>query len=124
MSAGVHVVGHVTTDRLVREGLRDEVLPGGCVSYAARAHCALGWPVTVTTSGATDAFPPEVTVDRAESATTRFVNTYREGARSQTIEAIGPPLLPRDETVFDALHLAPVLGEVPLAAASPADRRP
>lgn len=116
MSAGVHVVGHVTTDRLVREGLRDEVLPGGCVSYAARAHCALGWPVTVTTSGATDAFPPEVTVDRAESATTRFVNTYREGARSQTIEAIGPPLLPRDETVFDALHLAPVLGEVPLDA--------
>lgn len=110
----VHLVGHVTIDRLVRDG-EEFVHPGGCVAYAARAHHALGARVTVSTAGTPDPFPPEVEVSRHPcGATTTFVNTYMADARAQTIETIGPELLPEPGAMFDVLHLAPVLGEVPL----------
>lgn len=106
-------VGHVTLD-----DAPGGAVPGGSVTYAARAWTSLGADVTVITAGADD-FPRAALDGRIHwqpaPCTTRFANTYApDGARRQRLIAAAPPVAARALDV-DALFLAPVLGEVPLA---------
>ncbi|MCB9537622.1 MAG: sugar kinase [Myxococcales bacterium] len=105
-------VGHVTLDEAP-----GGAVPGGSVTYAARAWTTLGADVTVVTAGADDF--PRAALDgrvRWQSAprTTRFANTYAaDGARRQRVLAAAPPVAPCPLDA-DAVFLAPVLGEVAL----------
>ena len=113
-------VGHVTLDRS-----GEELLPGGSAWYAAHAYRALGARARLATAAGPDLPPGALHGLEAEVAvaerTTRFVNAYSpEGRRAQRVEAAAPPLdpraLPGPWRAPDVLHLAPVLGEVDLAA--------
>lgn len=114
MSAPPHLaaVGHVTLD-----DAPGGAVPGGSVTYAARAWTTLGADVTVITAGADD-FPRAALDGRihwqAAPCTTRFANAYApDGARRQRLIGSAPPIDARPLAV-DALFLAPVLGEVAL----------
>ncbi len=115
MSAALRlaVVGHVTLDEAP-----GGAVPGGSVTYAARAWTTLGADVTVITAGADDF--PRAALDgqmrwQAAPRTTRFANTYAaDGARRQRLLATAPPITPCAVDA-DAVFLAPVLGEVALA---------
>lgn len=116
----VLVCGHVTLDR-VPEGLR----PGGSVTYAGLAWRALGARVRVLTAAGPD-FPSEalngLEVLRLPSPrTTVFENRHgADGRRTQRVEAaaarLDPARLPPAWREADVLHLAPVLGELDVAA--------
>jgi len=116
----VLLAGHVTLDRY-----GDLLEPGGTVTYAARTYLGLGARVRAATA-ASDGFPgqalagAEVSIAPAPRTTT-FVNAYGpDGVRTQRVEAAAPPLapgaIPPAWHEADVLHLAPVLGEVDLAA--------
>ncbi len=114
-------VGHVTHDR---HG--ETLVAGGSAWYAARVWHALGDRARLVTSvGAEfvrdDALVGlEVEVER-RGRTTVFTNLYPEGGpRRQYVETQAPPvspsLLPAGWAAPDVLFLAPVLGEVDVAA--------
>lgn len=114
------VCGHVTLDRYGAA-----LLPGGSAYYAGHAYRALGASVTVCTAAGAD-FPRDALdgLDAqvaAAARTTSFENRYaRDGRRSQWVGAVAPRLdplaVPEPCRRPDVLHLAPVLGEVDLAA--------
>ncbi len=114
------VCGQVTLDR-APEGLR----PGGSVTYAGLAWRALGARVRVLTAAGPD-FPAEalggLEVLRVPSPrTTIFENRHAaDGSRTQRVEAaavrLDPAQLPPAWREADVLHLAPVLGELDVAA--------
>jgi sugar/nucleoside kinase (ribokinase family) len=117
----VLVAGHVTLD--VTPGGR---VPGGSAFYAALAWRALGARVRVATAAGPDfplaaALPGVEVLAQPAPATTVFVNVHGpDGRRAQRVEAVAPPLdpgaLPPAFREADVLHLAPVAGEVDLAA--------
>lgn len=120
------VCGHVTLD-----GAGEAAVPGGSAWYAARALAALGAaPRLVTAAGA--GFPRAALAGldahvAPAPATTAFVNAYAPGgARSQRVLAAAPPLdaaqVPAAWRACDLLLLAPVLGEVDVAAFTAAVR--
>ncbi|HEX9052104.1 MAG TPA: PfkB family carbohydrate kinase [Anaeromyxobacter sp.] len=116
----VVVCGHVTLD--VVDGAR---VPGGSAWYAARALAALGaLPRLVTSAGPelpSTALAGLETALLPSPATTVFANAYGpDGARTQRVLSAAAPLdparLPAAWRAPDALLLAPVLGEVDVAA--------
>lgn len=114
------VCGHVTLDR-APEGLR----PGGSVTYAGLAWRALGARVRVLTAAGPD-FPAEAlggleVLPVPSPRTTVFENRHAaDGSRTQRVEAaavrLDPAQLPPAWREADVLHLAPVLGELDVAA--------
>lgn len=121
----VLLVGHLTHDRYA-DGLR----PGGCAFYCAEVYKRLGAEVHVATTVGEDFRFPEAlartpgTVARA-GATTTFTNLYpRDGARVQLVDDVAPPVvppappaaLPDAFRAADVVHLAPVFGEIDVAA--------
>ena len=119
-SRSVLIAGHVTLDR---HGTG--VVPGGAVTYCGLAYAGLGARVRIV-SAAGPEFPrgvlgtAEVSFEPA-SRTTTFENAYGvDGHRSQRVLAAAPPLeaarIPSAWREADLLHLAPILGEVDLAA--------
>lgn len=115
-------VGHTTVDRY-----GDDTCAGGSAWYGARTLAALGARATLCTS-----FGPalaahtgalrglDVRCGRARHTTT-FRNTHDEqGRRTQVVESVAPSVpvavLGQAETTPDVLFLAPVFGEVDLAA--------
>jgi sugar/nucleoside kinase (ribokinase family) len=117
----VLVCGHVTLDRV--EG--GALVPGGSAYYAARALAGLGARPLVLTAAGPD-LPPEAlagleVVILPAPATTVFENVYApDGRRAQRVLAAAPPLdparIPAAWRAPEVLHLAPVLGEVDVAA--------
>jgi sugar/nucleoside kinase (ribokinase family) len=116
----VLVCGHVTLDRI-----GDGFVPGGSAYYSGQAWRALGARVRVLT--AADGGYPRAALSGLDAeivpaaATTVFVNIHRpDGTRTQRVEARAPALdparLPPAWRGPDVLHLAPVLGEVDVAA--------
>ncbi|HYG66679.1 MAG TPA: PfkB family carbohydrate kinase, partial [Anaeromyxobacteraceae bacterium] len=120
MAAAILVCGHVTLDR---HG--DALLPGGSAYYAGHAYRALGARCAVATCAGPE-LPAEalagLEADVAPApATTRFVNAYApDGARTQRLEAVAPPLdparIPPAWRTPDLLHLAPVIAEADVRA--------
>jgi 1D-myo-inositol 3-kinase len=116
----VLVCGHVTLD-----DLGDALVPGGSAWYGARALAALGAAPRLLTAAGPD-FPLDVlggleAVALPAPATTTFVNAYdAAGVRTQRVRAAAPPLdpaaLPPAWRAPDVLFLAPVLGELDVAA--------
>ena len=115
------LVGHLTHDRYA-----DTVRPGGGAYYCAEVYRRLGSDLHVATLVGEDFQHPEVlariptTVTR-RGATTTFVNLYPAGGpRIQLVDAVAPPVEPPDIPVrfraADAVHLAPVFGEIDIAA--------
>jgi sugar/nucleoside kinase (ribokinase family) len=114
-------VGQVTHDRY-----GGDIVPGGCAFYAARTFAALGARTGLATGVGEDFVCDDglagLEVMRAVSGkTTVFVNTYPDdGPRIQWNDASAPELAPavldprwsRPDVAF----LAPVFGEVDLAA--------
>jgi 1D-myo-inositol 3-kinase len=119
-SALALVCGHVTLDRT-----RDGLAPGGSATFAGLAWRGLGAHVRVLTAAGAD-FPAEALGDlevrvQPSRSTTIFENVHGpDGARTQRVEAIAPPLdpggLPPAWRTADVLHLAPVLDELDVAA--------
>lgn len=122
------VVGHVTHDRY-----EDGLVAGGCAFYGARAHAALDGPDPHLLAVVGEDFVCEEALEglsrtvRRSGETTLFTNYYPEGEpRIQLIEAQAPEVTPQmfdeDLDAFFAadgnklVHLAPVMGEVDLAA--------
>lgn len=114
------VCGHVTLD--VGE---DAQVPGGSAWYAARALAALGGSPRLLTAAGPD-FPPaalagiESTV-LPSAVTTVFANAYAaDGTRTQRVlsaaPALDPARLPPAWRAPDVLFLAPVVGELDVAA--------
>jgi sugar/nucleoside kinase (ribokinase family) len=114
-------VGHVTHDRH-----RDALVAGGSAWYAARVWHALGDRTRLVTAVGDDFVRDdalaglEARVER-RGRTTVFTNLYPEGGpRRQYVETQAPPvspsLLPAAWAAPDVLFLAPVLGEVDVAA--------
>jgi sugar/nucleoside kinase (ribokinase family) len=116
----VLVAGHVTLDRY-----GTQLLPGGAAYYAAHVYRALGADVRLATAAGPE-FPAAALAGlgahvAAAPRTLTFANAYAaDGGRSQRAAA-GPPALdpaalPAAWREADLLHLAPVLGEIDLAA--------
>jgi len=121
-------VGHTTLDRY-----EPDLLPGGSAWYGARVFAALGARSSLITAVGPDfdghdaAFAGlDARVERGR-ATTLFTNTYGvDGRRVQLVETEAPAVavppaaaLPRR---LDVAFLAPVFGEVDLAAWVPLAR--
>jgi sugar/nucleoside kinase (ribokinase family) len=114
-------VGHVTHDRY-----GERLVPGGCAYFGARTQHALGARVRLVTTVGEDFACPEAwdgfeAVVRRAGRTTVFTNHYPQGGpRVQRIEAeapaVDPSSLPAAWREASLLHLAPVMGEVDLAA--------
>lgn len=117
----VVVVGHVTHDRY-----GDEIVAGGSALYGARTHHALAAEVQLVSTVGTDfacerALGPIGRTIHCAGATTTFTNVYAPGrARVQRLgaqaPAVDPSTCPPAWRDCDLLHLAPVIGEVDLAA--------
>ncbi len=111
-------VGHTTLDRY-----GEDLLPGGSAWYGARVLHALGARSTLVTSVGRDFAGHEAAfagldarVVRSEQ-TTLFTNTYPGGRRVQLIETESAALPGRScDSRVDVAFLAPVFGEVDLAA--------
>jgi sugar/nucleoside kinase (ribokinase family) len=116
----VLLCGHVTLDRV-----GELFVPGGSAYYSGQAWRALGARVRVLTAAASG-YPPDALAGLEvhlipAPATTVFVNVHHpDGSRTQRVEAQAPPLDPaRLDPRWrgaDVLHLAPVLGELDVAA--------
>jgi sugar/nucleoside kinase (ribokinase family) len=114
------LVGHVCLDRF-----GPDRLPGGSAYYGGRAARALGADVRVFTAAGAD-FPADALGGLEAHVvpalrTTSFTNLRgRDGVRRQRVEAVAPALdvstLPAAWADTDVLHLAPLVGEVDLAA--------
>ena len=107
-------IGHVARD-LVGDG----VVPGGAVTYAAHTAHALGLTAAIVTSARPGDLEPAPGVAAhviPSAATTTFRNTYRDGRRIQTIEAVAGPIGPDDVPVGwrDARHvvIGPLANEI------------
>ncbi|MDH5492538.1 MAG: PfkB family carbohydrate kinase [Myxococcales bacterium] len=127
----VRLVGRSTRDRNPH-GLE----PGGCVRYAAQVHAAFGStllthpapplqglsPSLLSSSGPEPAAPAAPASASAAQALPPldealvFCNRYDAmGRREQRVERMVPPVFPSAPLPWvEILHLAPVLGEVPL----------
>jgi 1D-myo-inositol 3-kinase len=116
----VLVCGHVTIDRLA-----GGTHAGGSACYAGRALAGLGARPRIFTAAGPD-FPLGALAGLEScvvpaAATTSFENAYAaDGTRTQRVLAAAPPLdparLPAAWRSPDVLVLAPVLGEVDVAA--------
>jgi sugar/nucleoside kinase (ribokinase family) len=118
------VVGHVTHDRL-GDGAQARIVAGGSAYYASRVYRSLGAKVTLATAVGHDFACEEVfagldVVAERDGRTTEFRNLYAEdGTRLQTIGGQAASVAPGEEErepFWDLVHLAPVLGEIDLAA--------
>jgi sugar/nucleoside kinase (ribokinase family) len=116
----VLVAGHVTHDRY-----GERLVAGGCAYFAAWTHRALGARVRLVTAVGEDftredAFAGMEVLAARSGRTTLFTNLYPQGGtRVQRIEAQAPALdsrVPVSWRRADLLHLAPVMGELDLAA--------
>ena len=125
-SPSIVVCGHVTLD--VVEGGR---VPGGTAWYTARALAALGASPRLLTSAGPDLPRDALAGIDAEvvpsAATTVFANAYdAAGVRTQRVLSAAAPLDPRRLPAAwrgaDVLLLAPVLGELDVAAFAAAAR--
>lgn len=110
------IIGHVTVDQLAREAVM-----GGTATYAALTARNLGRRVGLLTSadfqaGLVDLLDGVRVARLPAEETTRFVNSYLDGAREQRIEAIANPLsfrhLLTEWRDAPLVHLAPVAGEI------------
>src|SRR5690554_4788675 len=118
------VVGHITHDYY-----GDEIVAGGCAFYGARVPAQLAAPGDfvhlVAVAGddfdcAAEIADLDLTLHRS-GETTVFANYYPANApRVQLLKALAGPVLPEmappEWLQADLIHLAPVLGEVDLAA--------
>ena len=87
-------IGHVTRDLV-----GDRVVPGGAVTYGALTARALGLTAAIVTSarpGDLEPMPGVAAHVIPSPDTTTFRNTYRDGRRVQTIEAVAGPIAPGD----------------------------
>jgi len=118
------VVGHVTHDRF-GEGPQARIVAGGSAYYTSCVYRALGAEVTLVTAVGDDFKCNDEIADLDVVAprgglTTEFQNLYGHGARRlQIVGGRAAPLAPsraEGERIWDLAHLAPVLGEVDLAA--------
>ncbi len=114
-------VGHVTHDLY-----GDDYVAGGCAYYGARTAAALGARTGLVSVVGSD-FRCDAALEGIEPAmqrvgdTTIFINTYRaDGVRVQRVRAqagaVTPALLPAGWERPDVLFVAPVMGELDLAA--------
>jgi 1D-myo-inositol 3-kinase len=114
-------VGHVTHDLY-----GDDYVAGGCAYYGARVAHALGAATGLVSVVGRD-FRCDAALDGLEllseraGDTTIFINTYRDdGVRVQRVRAqapaITPSLLPAAWAAARVVFLAPVMGELDLAA--------
>ena len=114
-------VGHTTLDRY--DG---DLLPGGSAWYGARVFAALGARSALHTAVGPDFAGHEAAFEGLDAhvqrgpASTLFTNTYGpDGRRLQLIETEAPPVGPEPSRLprrLDVAFLAPVFGEVDLAA--------
>ena len=107
-------IGHLTRDLV-----DDRVVPGGAVTYGALTARALGLTAAIVTSARPDdveRIPGVASHVLPSPATTTFRNTYRDGRRVQTIEAVAGPIRPHDVPVEwrDAPHvlIGPLADEI------------
>lgn len=115
------VIGHTTRDLLPDGG----EAPGGTARYAAAVAARLGLRAAMLTAGDPAALPPPPEgVWLAASPSPRlttFENRYGPAGRRQWLHAVGAPVglaaLPEAWRVAPVVHLAPVAGELDLAAA-------
>ncbi len=112
-------IGHVARDLV-----GDRAVPGGAVTYAAHTARALGLTAAIVTSarpGDLEPMPGVAAHVVPSAATTTFRNTYRDGRRLQTIEAVAGPIGPDDVPVEwrDAPHvlIGPLANEITPAVA-------
>jgi len=123
-------IGHITHDR-TPDGFR----LGGTVSYAAVTALRLGWRPGILTSGSPDGLglggdgnvpgmtatnvmaPPGSPLDGVaihllpSPVSTTFTNTYRDGRRTQVLEALAEPISPEE--------LPPAWNNVPVVLLGP-----
>lgn len=118
----VLVAGHMTHDRHA-SGLS----PGGCAFYAAEVYRRLGADVRLAITVGRDFQFDSILADLGACHVTRsgqttvFANIYPEyGPRVQLIESVAPPVDPQgiapELLQADIVHLAPVMGEIDIAA--------
>ena len=113
----VLVVGHVTHDHTDR-GLE----PGGGAYYGSKTYQALGAGVRLATAVGEDFLHDAALQGLSLAAlragrTTQFRNRYRhDGTRVQHVEFRADDVPPGRHPPTDLLHLAPVIGEIDLAA--------
>lgn len=112
------LIGHMTAD-LTPEGR----VPGGTVSYAARAAAAFGLQVGLLTSAARGEpllaqlapYVGQITSLPADTTTT-YENLYTEAGRVQYVRGVAAPLTPADVPAHflgaPLVHLAPIAGEL------------
>ena len=109
-------VGHVTLDLAP-----SSTIPGGTVTFAARAAQALGCRVAVLTSAASDLdldaiFPGMATENVPSLTTTTFQNTYRDNRRQQKIFNVAAPIhgrhVPSAWARSPIVHLGPIANEI------------
>ena len=112
-------IGHVARDLV-----GDRAVPGGAVTYATHTARALGLTAAIVTSTRPDDLGPMPGVAAhvvPSEATTTFRNTYRDGRRIQTIEAVAGPIGPDDVPAAwrAAPHvlIGPLAGEIDPAVA-------
>ncbi len=112
-------IGHVARDLV-----GDRAVPGGAVTYASHTARALGLTAAIVTSarpGDLEPMPGVAAHVVPSAATTTFRNTYRDGRRIQTIEAVAGPIGPGDVPTEwrDAPHvlIGPLAGEIDPAVA-------
>ncbi len=112
-------IGHVARDLV-----GDRAVPGGAVTYASHTARALGLTAAIVTSarpGDLEPMPGVAAHVVPSPATTTFRNTYRDGRRVQTIQAVAGPIAPGDVPVEwrAAPHvlIGPLAGEIAPAVA-------
>lgn len=114
-------VGHVTHDLY-----GEAYVAGGCGYYGARTAAALGASTGLVSVVGAD-FRCDAALDGLDAVlgragqTTIFINTYRDdGVRLQRVRAqagpVSPALLPSGWERADVVFMAPVMGELDLAA--------
>ena len=107
-------IGHVARDLV-----GDRAVPGGAVTYASHTARALGLTAAIVTSARPGDLEPAPGIAAhiiPSAATTTFRNTYRDGRRLQTIEAVAGPIGPDDVPAEwrDAPHvlIGPLANEI------------
>ncbi len=112
-------IGHVARDLV-----GGRAVPGGAVTYASHTARALGLTAAIVTSARPDDLEPTPGVAAhvvPSPSTTTFRNTYRDGRRIQTIEAVAGPIGPDDVPLDwrDSPHvlIGPLAGEIDPAVA-------
>ena len=110
--AHIVYVGHVTTDLGPPDRFGGSVLYGGLVAHG------LGDRVTVCTCAQVlPAGLPFCVLNQPCDTNTQFENVYDQaGRRTQHVRALAPAVAPVPNPDADWLHLAPVAGEVNVAA--------